>query len=132
MAVHGMVRYVIFLTLPIRLAHSAAGDSVPSARSHFLARSAATNTTTDAHDANISSQSVAPPMTNNPSGATPSFSCEQACFFKGEAHTCRERVNWLVGEGHIQLQAIGTVNSECQGQCSCSHGSLPNPTPRPP
>merc|ERR1739845_314184 len=45
---------------------------------------------------------------------------------------CLERVNWLVGNGQNRWQATSTVNSECQGQCSCSHGSFPNPTPRPP
>merc|ERR1739845_309925 len=44
---------------------------------------------------------------------------------------CLERVNWLVGNGQNRWQATSTVNSECQGQCSCSHGSFPNPTPRP-
>lgn len=73
-----------------------------------------------------------PPVTNYPPRATPSFSCDTACFFKGEWYTCRERINWLVGRGQNQWQATSIVNSECQGQCSCSHGSFPNPTPRPP
>merc|ERR1740138_551457 len=36
-----------------------------------------------------------------------SLSCEQACFFKGEQHTCRDRVNWLLGQGQNHWQAIG-------------------------
>jgi hypothetical protein len=60
-----------------------------------------------------------------------SLSCEQACFFKGEQHTCRDRVNWLLGQGQNHWQAIGTVNSDCQGQCSCSDGDFANPTPPP-
>jgi predicted transcriptional regulator len=63
------------------------------------------------------------------SSATPgSDSCDHACFFKGEQHTCRDRVNWLVSQFQSQWQAIDTVNSECQKQCSCSHGDFANPT----
>jgi hypothetical protein len=57
--------------------------------------------------------------------------CNEACFFKGETHTCRDRVNWLVGQGQHTGQAIDTVNSECRGQCSCSWADFASPTPPP-
>jgi hypothetical protein len=63
-----------------------------------------------------------PPMDRYP----PSTSCDQACFFKGERHTCRDRVTWLLGQGQLQWEAILTVNSDCQSQCSCGHGNFRN------
>merc|ERR1719277_215076 len=61
-----------------------------------------------------------------------SWSCNQACFFKGEQHTCRDRVNWLLRQGQSQSQAIATVSSDCQGQCFCSAGDFARPTPATP
>merc|ERR1711988_1937699 len=55
--------------------------------------------------------------------------CDAKCDFKGESYTCRERVDWLRKSGSLS-DALQTVNSECDTQCSCSvgdFGSAPSP-----
>jgi hypothetical protein len=76
-----------------------------------------------------------PPPTLPPSTPATPRSCDQACFFKGEHFSCRERVIWLRTQGPDTLGAVGTVNDECRGQCSCTlqdFGVPPLPTPSPP
>merc|ERR1712050_649544 len=50
----------------------------------------------------------------------PEFHCESPCTFDGETYSCRERVQWLVGEGNSTVaSALDTVSYECGGQCMC-------------
>jgi len=47
--------------------------------------------------------------------------CESPCTFGGAAHSCRERVLWLVNAGGSTVAAaVDTVSRECDGQCMCS------------
>jgi len=47
--------------------------------------------------------------------------CDSPCLYQGETHTCRERVQWLVGEGRSTvIAALDTVSQECSEQCMCS------------
>merc|ERR1712228_497195 len=42
-------------------------------------------------------------------------------MFEGVTHSCRERVQWLVGEGgSTVVAALETVSQECSEQCMCS------------
>merc|ERR1712113_611331 len=49
------------------------------------------------------------------------FDCDSPCTFNGTSHSCRDRVQWLVGEGGlVVVDALDTVSYECGGQCMCS------------
>merc|ERR1712051_10701 len=49
------------------------------------------------------------------------FLCESPCVVKGESHSCRQRVQWLVKEeGSAVADAMDIVSQECFGQCMCS------------
>merc|ERR1712039_727315 len=49
------------------------------------------------------------------------FQCESPCTFDGETYSCRERVQWLAGEGGSEVAAaLETVGEECSGQCRCT------------
>merc|ERR1719356_995582 len=42
-------------------------------------------------------------------------------MFNGTTHSCRDRVQWLVGEGGlVVVDALDTVSYECGGQCMCN------------
>merc|ERR1712176_292238 len=52
--------------------------------------------------------------------------CDSPCFFDGETHSCRERVQWLVTEGESTVvAALDLVSHECDGQCTCLPSELP-------
>merc|ERR1712003_503601 len=55
----------------------------------------------------------------------PEFHCESPCAFDGETYSCRERVQWLVGEGSMVAAALDLVSHECDGQCTCLPSELP-------
>lgn len=117
MALHRMFHGLSCVAVSIVLSHC---ETVPSVGSNFLAqrrsRATGTNSTTDDVDANFSIQAV-----------VASDVCDQECFFKGESHTCRARVSWLLSQGQNLQVASSTVNFECQGQCACSFPTPPTP-----
>jgi len=46
--------------------------------------------------------------------------CDSRCMFEGVTASCRERVQWLVGEGgSTVVAALDTVSQECSEQCMC-------------
>merc|ERR1719226_385232 len=55
----------------------------------------------------------------------PEWNCESPGMFEGEAHSCRQRAQWLVRErGSTVGAALDTVSQECGGQCMCSAADL--------
>merc|ERR1719336_3376775 len=50
--------------------------------------------------------------------------CDSPCTFKGETHSCKDRVHWLVNEGASAVAALDTVSQDCSGQCSCSAADM--------